>query len=413
MIQGLLLGTLGLAVVRANLLAILYLWLLVPSGQFALPLLQSIAAYGTEWQLQLAGIPNFREGFLIQTPTGLYRIAPGCAGLNFVLTAIAVTPLYGYLFYQGLKKRVIAVAAMIVVALVANAFRIFAIIALAEATDRQIDIVDDHIVYGWGFFSLVLLLMGMVGMKWADTTENSEFRDTHKKGPAKTALQLGTLLLVVGFSVLIVIGATVAASVAKGRWVEDGQAIVKLPDTIGSWQSVDTEIDWQPTFVGAHGHYYRRYEAEACCVDLFIAYYWRQSDDRELITDSNKLANSEDWIVESESGTSLQVGNTSLPVVEAQLMSTESPPTCLVLVLGRRTFHIKRNYSETIASQGDALVGRQAIRCHCSFLRGRCTSECFIRNGKSIDGRVDEPRTGFELQPVGLSCLPSNPTPGN
>lgn len=319
MIQGFILGTLGPTIFRTNLLAILYLWLLVPSGQFALPPMQSIAALGTEWQLQLAGIPIFRDGLIIQVPTGLYRIAPGCAGLNFVLTAIAVAPLYGYLFYDGLRKRLIAVAVMVLVALIANAIRIFAIIALAEATDRQIDIVDDHLLYGWGFFSLILLLMGMLGMRWTDATDTMQTSRNHQRHEASPVFQLGSLVFVASLSLLIVVSAASFASIATGRPTGEGKAIVVLPDTIGPWRTVETDTDWRPDFAGAHGQYYRRYEAETCCVDLFVAYYWRQSDGRELVTNSNGIANNGNWIIESRSGTSLRVGETSLQVIEAEL----------------------------------------------------------------------------------------------
>jgi len=175
--QVIVLTILGPKLYRALILPMNYLWLMVPTGTLAYPLLQKMATVLSAAMLRLSGIPVYVEGLVIEVPTGVYDIAPGCAGLNFILTAMALAPLYAYFMYQGMRKRVVAVAIMIVMAVLANAVRIFAIIAIAEMTNRRINIVDDHLLYGWGFFAIVLLITGLIGLRFADPHEEESDED--------------------------------------------------------------------------------------------------------------------------------------------------------------------------------------------------------------------------------------------
>lgn len=149
--QGIVLTLLGWRLYWAMLLPMNYLWLMVPTGTLFFPFLQGIATILTDFLLHLFGFVTYSEGFVILAPTGAYIIAEGCSGLNFILSTLALAPLYATFIYSSMRKRIIAVAIALVVSVIANAVRIFAIIAIAEATDRKIDIVDDHLLYGWGF----------------------------------------------------------------------------------------------------------------------------------------------------------------------------------------------------------------------------------------------------------------------
>ncbi len=174
LIQSVFLGAFGLSIFRRLVFPMTYLWLMVPTGTFLYPLLQSLAAGLSVLILKGLGISVFQDGIFIQVPTGYYEVAEGCSGLNFIFSALALAPLYAYLMYTSWKKRVLAVTIMLAVAVTANAMRIAIIIALAEFTNKQIDIVDDHLLFGWGFFAVILALMGWIGSFFADPTEDEE-----------------------------------------------------------------------------------------------------------------------------------------------------------------------------------------------------------------------------------------------
>lgn len=165
MIQGLALALLGWRIYRFLAFPLLYLFFLVPTGTFLLTPLQTIAHNANVMLLKASGVPVFAEDFLIQVPAGSFLVEPGCAGLNFFLVALALSLLYGRLTYAGMAARIICVIAALAISVVANVVRIYLIIGLAQATNRRIDITADHLLYGWGFFGVVMLVAMWAGAR--------------------------------------------------------------------------------------------------------------------------------------------------------------------------------------------------------------------------------------------------------
>jgi exosortase A len=165
MIQGLALAFLGWRIYRFLAFPLLYLFFLVPTGTFLLTPLQLIAHHANVALLKASGVPVYAEGFLIQVPTGSFLVEPGCAGLNFFLVALALSLLYGRLTYATTTARVMCVVVALLTSIIANIIRIYLIIGLAQATNRRIDITADHILYGWGFFGVVMLCAMWLGTK--------------------------------------------------------------------------------------------------------------------------------------------------------------------------------------------------------------------------------------------------------
>ncbi|MGE4062938.1 MAG: exosortase A [Rhodospirillaceae bacterium] len=203
MMLSLALALLGWRIVRFLAFPMLYLFFLVPTGTFLLEPLQTLAHSANVMLLKASGVPVFAEGFLIQVPTGSFVVEPGCAGLNFFLVALALSLLYGRLTYKTLFARITCVIAALAISILANIIRIYLIIGLAQATDRKIDITADHILYGWGFFSIVMLCA-----MWAGTKVKAEPAPPRALRPvaagAPTILQTGgvaaVFVLAVAFS---------------------------------------------------------------------------------------------------------------------------------------------------------------------------------------------------------------------
>lgn len=165
MLQGLALAFLGWRLYRFLAFPLLYLFFLVPTGTFLLTPLQTIAHHANVALLKASGVPVYAEGFLIQVPTGSFLVEPGCAGLNFFLVALALSLLYGRLTYATTYARLVCVGVALLTSIVANIIRIYLIIGLAQATNRRIDITADHLLYGWGFFGVVMLCAMWLGTK--------------------------------------------------------------------------------------------------------------------------------------------------------------------------------------------------------------------------------------------------------
>lgn len=138
---------------------LLFLFFLVPFGAFLTPVLQRFTAAFSIAGLDLVGIPNFSDRFTIETPAGIFFVAEACAGLRFLIAAIAFGVFYALLSYKSFARRAGFIVASIIVPIVANGFRALGIVILGQILGSAEAAAADHLIYGWLFFSFVMLLL--------------------------------------------------------------------------------------------------------------------------------------------------------------------------------------------------------------------------------------------------------------
>jgi exosortase A len=148
--------------------AFLYLYFMVPFGAFLTPWLQSFTLDFSLIGLDIIGIPFYADDFLIETPSGRYFVAEACAGLRFLIASIAFGVLYSMLIYRSYRRRAAFILASIVIPIIANGFRALGIIVLGSVLGSAEAAAADHILYGWLFFSIVILLLIAAGMPFRE-----------------------------------------------------------------------------------------------------------------------------------------------------------------------------------------------------------------------------------------------------
>ncbi len=168
LVELLLLAVLGWRLYRALLGPLLYLFFLVPFGAFITPQLQDITAAFTTHGLDLLGIPNYSDGYMIEIPEGSFVIAAACAGLRFLIAAIAFGCLYALLMYRSPLRRGLFILVSIVVPVIANGFRALGIVVLGHILGSAEAAATDHVLYGWMFFSIVILLLVVLGLPFRE-----------------------------------------------------------------------------------------------------------------------------------------------------------------------------------------------------------------------------------------------------
>ncbi len=168
LVELLLLAVLGWRLYRALLGPLLYLFFLVPFGAFITPQLQDITAAFTTHGLDLLGIPNYSDGYTIEIPEGSFVIAAACAGLRFLIAAIAFGCLYALLMYRSPLRRSLFILVSIVVPVIANGFRALGIVVLGHILGSAEAAATDHVLYGWMFFSIVILLLVVLGLPFRE-----------------------------------------------------------------------------------------------------------------------------------------------------------------------------------------------------------------------------------------------------
>ncbi len=164
MVWVLVLAAFGWRVATAMAAPLAYLVFLVPFGAFLVPALQTFTAHFIDSGLGLLAIPHYVDAILIEIPEGRFQVAEACAGLRFLIAAIAFGTLYGLLIYRSAWRRLAFIAASIVIPILANGVRALGIVLLGHALGSAEAGVVDHLVYGWLFFSVVILLLILVGL---------------------------------------------------------------------------------------------------------------------------------------------------------------------------------------------------------------------------------------------------------
>ena len=167
-LQVLFLSVLGWPLFRALSGPLLYLFFLVPFGAFVTPALQSFTAGFIRVGLQLLGIPAYIDDLTIEIAAGSFYVAEACAGLRFLIAAVAFGVFYALLNYHSPRRRAAFITASIVVPILANGMRALGIVVLGNVLGSAEAAVADHIIYGWGFFSVVMLLLVVGGMPWRE-----------------------------------------------------------------------------------------------------------------------------------------------------------------------------------------------------------------------------------------------------
>lgn len=155
---------LGWRLFRAVSGPLLYLVFLVPFGAFVTPALQSFTAAFIELGLTVLGIPHFVNDMLIEISAGLFFVAEACAGLRFLIASVAFGVFYALLNYRSPGRRIAFIAASIVVPIVANGIRALGIVLLGHVLGSAEAAAADHVIYGWAFFSIVMLLLVAAGL---------------------------------------------------------------------------------------------------------------------------------------------------------------------------------------------------------------------------------------------------------
>tara|TARA_R110000782_G_scaffold78276_2_gene154940 strand:+ start:92003 stop:93544 length:1542 start_codon:yes stop_codon:yes gene_type:complete len=282
MLQGAVIVTLGPAVSRALLFPLFYAFFMVPLGSELEPALQLITAEIAMTLLGLAGVPAHIEGIFITTPTGYFEVAEACSGAKFVVAVTAYGVLVCNVCFRSWIRRALFLVSALVLCIVANGFRAFATIFVAEKTSIDAAVGFDHIIYGWLFFALVMA--GVMATAWPffDRKPGDQSFDAHAlQGMAGRAPPLSTVIAVALF-VAIVAPAWSHISALRGQAELAAPALPHIPGW--SRSNAPMAAPWKPRFDGADYHMQARYaDGKSHIVDLAIATYARQSEGRELI----------------------------------------------------------------------------------------------------------------------------------
>ena len=281
---------LGTHVVLKMLFPLGFLFLMVPFGEDFVPFLMEYTASFVVMMLRLTGISVYREGLHFTLTSGNWSVIEACSGIRYLLASFTLGLIYAYLNYVNLWKRSLFILFSILVPILANGLRAYMVVMIGHLSNMKLATGVDHIIYGWLFFGLVMLLLFYLGSFWRDEAHTA----TPMAGDATAEAALSTRPP----QSIAATSAWVLACLLIWPWLAyELHARQAIPAVIPTalLQNLPPPAEhaaawsWQPEFAGAQAEARRFVTLEDTDVGFYLANFGDEAQGRELINSQNLL----------------------------------------------------------------------------------------------------------------------------
>lgn len=304
---------LGNRVTWMLMLPILFIGFAIPIWFPLSPPLQELSADVVFRFIRVLGVPAFRQGNDIMLPSGMLSVTEACSGLRYLLPALALGTLYGYLNYVTFRARLLVMLIAALAAVFINIVRVFVVVYLGYATDMQHSFVNDHLVLGWYLFGGMLVILLVLDARLhrhrppADPAGAAIGNNTLSTSCENSRLQ--HVAIVIAGTVLLSVGPVVAYWVDHRPPVKNARTELELPAGTGGWMGPVASVDdWMPEYRGAITRK-QAYQKGGERVDLYMGYYPVQRQGEELIGYLNRISNEDVWHTRNQRGRLQQAGD--------------------------------------------------------------------------------------------------------
>ncbi len=325
MIQAAVVTLLGLRVGRALAFPLAFLLFAVPIGEFLQPWLIERTADFTVAALQVTGVPVYREGNSFMIPSGSWSVVEACSGVRYLIASLVVGTIYAHVQYASTKRRLAFIAASIAVPIVANWLRAYMIVMLGHLSGNRLAVGVDHLIYGWVFFGIVMLLLFWVGSFWREDEPRPAPKPDLSLAAITPRARHGHAAAALVWAVLAVVGTAgvwrLADAAIESRVFASDPVLAAIPSSGGWTASAEAPSRWAPRFAAPSAELRQSFVQDGRTVGVYIAYYRRQEQGHELVTYENRIVKSSDrdWKTIAEGtatlpwdGAPLAVGSTTL-----------------------------------------------------------------------------------------------------
>jgi len=294
LLAALLWAVLGLRLARHLFLPVFILAFAIPVWSMLPELLQQFTADSAYAMSRLLGVPVLLADQVMVLPAGRLAIEKECSGLSYLLAALTLGTLYGYLNRTGLLARVIVIAVAGVAALLANILRVLIVVYIAWRSDMQDPLIYNHFNLGWYLFGALVVLLLVLDYGLARRTPAATVR-TAAPVLHDCSLRMPVRLLLPALAGLLLVAGPVLGRLAEQRLQELPLFSMQLPAGVAGWTGPQPLADdWSPVFHGAMRQT-AVYRAGDDSVLVFAGFYPRQRQGSELIYDGNAIADGTVW----------------------------------------------------------------------------------------------------------------------
>jgi len=326
-------GMVGTVAAREMALPLSFLVFAVPAGESVIPKLQDFSAWFAVKLLDFFGVPVLLQGRFISVPSGQWEVAEACSGIRYLTSSVAVGFLFAGLVYRSWTRRLGFFLASVGVPILANAVRVFGIVFLAYKSGNRIAVGVDHLLYGWLFFTIVMILLFAVGGRWRESARESNLRGTVKAAeaasPSENSGAIGaSAVRSVIFASFLLVMAVLAPISMRIIWRapnDAGERAPLLPPAIspplGSRSGL--AYGWKPILLSPSSELMQGYEMQTRIVELYVAYYAASQQDAKVVSSGNAVFDRKKWQRSGERELAATFDNQRLIVHETSIQSAE------------------------------------------------------------------------------------------
>lgn len=316
---------LGFRLARAIAFPLGFLFLAVPFGEFVMPYMMESTADFTVLALRASGVVVYREGLHFNIPSGAWSVVEACSGVRYLIASFTVGLLFAYLNYRSPARRLIFVLVSIAVPIVANWLRAYLIVMLGHLSGNALATGVDHLIYGWVFFGVVIMIMFAVGARWSEDAAAAPgpAMDEGTGLPAAADVRPGWHAMICAL-LMGVVAIPVLSNHLILRHESSAPVNLTLPADAAGWRRQNEPLTaWRPAFENPSAESVAAYGREGALVGVYVGYYRSQNYGRKLVSSTNVLVTSEDkaWAQVRSGVATIDVAGRSMRVRDAELRS--------------------------------------------------------------------------------------------
>ncbi|KQP39770.1 exosortase A [Pseudorhodoferax sp. Leaf274] len=313
-------AVLGWQVAWTLLFPLSFMFFAVPIGDFMMPRLMEWTADFTVLAVRLTGIPVYREGQQFVIPSGHWSVVEACSGIRYLIASVTVGALFAYLNYQSARRRALFVLVSILVPVIANWLRAYIIVMLGHYSGNTIATGVDHLIYGWLFFGIVIMLMFAIGARWSEPTPDLQASPVAVGGAVARVRPV--VLVALALVAWAPHGVVWALERAQNHTMPQLALATGLQD---GWQATERPSPgWKPAFQNPSAELFQGATKDAQPVGLYIGYYRSQNAERKLVSSTNLLVpySDKDWAEVGAGTASAPWPGGAVPVRQAELRAS-------------------------------------------------------------------------------------------
>jgi exosortase A len=308
---------LGSQVTYSMLFPILFLFMMVPFGEDFVPTLMEFTASFVVGMLRLTGVSVYREGLHFSLTTGNWSVVDACSGIRYLIASVTLGLVYMYLNYTKTRKRLLFMLVAILLPILANGLRGYMIVMIGHLSDMKLATGVDHLIYGWLFFGLVMLLLFYIGSFWQDPPDVPLIdKGLQVENEQSSYPYFWGILTILSVCLFIWPLTSIWLTDRQGEHVEIPGQFSRAPDP--QWQLInEPDWEWQPLFPNVITNELHYFANGGRVVALYAGNYGNEELGK-LVSSQNILVPQKDkvWRI-------LVTGKAAIPIADGKQLDFE------------------------------------------------------------------------------------------